>query len=231
MFNFKNYTHLSFDSYGTLIDWESGILSCLKPILESHDLSIKDDEILRLYAKFEALEEAGEYKTYHNVLRNVMFMMGKEFGFNSSKSEKNAFPESIGNWRPFPDTINFLHEAKKRYTLVIISNIDDAIFRKTARLLQVEFDDIITAQQAGSYKPSQNNFKYAIQKLGIDKSNLLHIAQSVYHDHMPAKKLGISSVRVNRKSICPGTGIAPPAQATADVDVPDLQTLGEIMGL
>jgi len=229
MIDFNNYTHLSFDCYGTLIDWESGILDCLLPILIKHNISIKDENILRMYAKYEALEESGTYKTYYNVLRNVMAGIGIELGFTPSETELNLLPESVGSWQPFPDTFNFLRKAKERYKLVIISNIDDDIFEKTAKLLQVKFDAVITAQQAGSYKPSVNNFLYAIGKLGINNSQLLHIAQSIYHDHVPAKKLGISSIRVNRKSICTDTGIALPAEAVADFEVPDLRSLTALM--
>jgi 2-haloacid dehalogenase len=229
MISFKNYSHLSFDCYGTLIDWESGILSCLHPILSEHNIRVRDEYILRMYAKYEALEESGAFKTYYNILRNVMSGIGNELGFSPSETELNLLSESVGSWQPFPDTVEFLRNAKERYKLVIISNIDDAIFEKTAELLRVKFDAVITAQQAGSYKPAVNNFLYAIEKLGINNSKLLHIAQSIYHDHVPAKKLGISSIRVNRKSICTDTGIALKAEAAADFEVPDLRSLTALM--
>lgn len=231
MINFNQFSHLSFDCYGTLIDWESGILNCIHKILEHHQINITDEEILRLYAKYEAIEEAGTYKTYYNVLKCVMSGIGNELGFKPSEVELNALPDSVSSWQPFPDMIDFLIKAKKRYKLVILSNIDDALFDNTAELLQIEFDDVITAHQVGSYKPSLNNFESAIMKLGINKSELLHIAQSVYHDHVPANQIGLSSVRVNRKSICADTGIALPAEAKADIEVQDLKSLAELMGL
>lgn len=112
MINFNDFSHLSFDCYGTLIDWESGILSCLHPILKRHGISANDEGILRLYAKYEALEEAGSYKTYYNVLRNVMSGIGIELGFIPSEPELNALPDFVSNWQPFPDTMIFFKKQK-----------------------------------------------------------------------------------------------------------------------
>ena len=124
-----------------------------------------------------------------------------------------------------------LARLKTRYKLVILSNIDDAMFAETNRLLEVEFDEIITAQQVGSYKPSHANFEHALERLAVPREQVLHVAQSIFHDHVPAKTIGLTTVWVNRESRCPRTGVAPPAHAEPDLEVPDLKGLAVAAGL
>jgi 2-haloacid dehalogenase len=136
----------------------------------------------------------------------------------------------VGVWQPFPDTLRALRELQERYKLVIVSNIDDDLFAETRRLLDVEFDGVITAEQARSYKPSLNNFQIALQRLALSPDRLLHAGQSVYHDIVPARSLGISTVWVNRKSARPGIGAvresaALTSEKRADLVVPDLASL------
>ena len=137
----------------------------------------------------------------------------------------------MGTWPPFDDTIDALAKLKTRYALVILSNIDDAMFTQTAVRLEVEFDEVVTAQQVGSYKPSAENFRHALRRLDVPVSNVLHVAQSLYHDHVPAKTLGFTTVWVNRTSRCPGTGVSLPAAVRPDLEVPDLQGLVTAMEL
>ncbi len=231
MLYFEDFTHLTFDCYGTLIDWESGILAAVKPVLAQRGLAVTDAQILEFYTKFEAAQEAGPYQPYRAILRNVMAGLAAEVGFQPTEAELNALPDSVGQWPAFADTVESLKRLQTRYKLVIISNIDDAMFAESNQHLQVTFDEIITAQQVGSYKPSYNNFYTALQRLGVAQKQVLHVAQSLYHDHVPAQKLGFTTVWVNRKSILPDIGLSLPVAVTPDLEVPDMQSLVAAMGL
>jgi 2-haloacid dehalogenase len=223
-------TTISFDCYGTLIDWESGILPVLRRLLSENNQHLSDAAILELFAEFEALAETGPYRRYRDVLRSVVRSFGDRFKFRPTSAELNSLHESVEHWFPFADTVQALRELKKRYKLAVISNIDDDLFAETRKLLKVEFDVVITAQQAGSYKPSVNNFRIALGALSISPEQLLHAAQSVYHDVVPARSLGISTAWVNRKSARPGIGAvrasnAPALEQRADLEVADLANL------
>jgi 2-haloacid dehalogenase len=228
---FENFTHLTFDCYGTLIDWETGILNAVTAVLAGRDITVDAEQILRLYVKYEAEQEAGPYKLYYDVLRGVMAGIAAELGFVPTPAELMALPASVGHWPPFADTVAALRRLQTRYKLVIISNIDDAMFAATNTLLQVTFADIITAQQVGSYKPAPQHFRVALARLGIPQQQVLHVAQSLYHDHVPAKTLGLTTAWVHRPSRLPGTGVALPAQVTPNLEVPDLRSLADLMGL
>jgi 2-haloacid dehalogenase len=228
---FDDFTHLSFDCYGTLIDWETGILTVLRAVLERHDRTAQDEALLRLYAGKEAEQEAGDYRPYRDVLRNVMVGVAETLVFEPTETDLDALPDSVGRWPPFADTVAALKRLKTRFKLVILSNIDDAMFAETNRLLEVEFDDVVTAGQVGSYKPSHANFEHMLDRLRVPRQRVLHVAQSIFHDHAPAKALGFTTVRVNRESRCPGTGVAPPAHAEPDLEVPDLLSLVNAAGL
>ncbi|MGH9902345.1 MAG: haloacid dehalogenase type II, partial [Pyrinomonadaceae bacterium] len=219
------FTHLTFDCYGTLIDWECGILSCVRPVLDRHGVSADDATVVRLYAEYEAGQEAGDYKLYRDVLRGVMAGIASRLGFTPTEADLDALPNPVGRWQPFPDPAEALRKLKTRYKLAVLSNVDDALFAQTAGLLGVEFDEVITSEQVGSYKPSRRNFRAALGRLGVTQEQVLHVAQSIYHDHVPARGLGIATVWVSRESVCAETGVAPPATASPDVMVPDLASL------
>ena len=228
--DFSRFTAISFDCYGTLIDWESGILPVLRAVLASHGQDLPDAAILKLYGEFEAEAESGPYQSYRNVLQAVVRAFADRFRFQASSAEIQSLDESVRAWPPFPDTVAALGELRKRYKLVVISNIDDDLFAETRKRLGVEFNAVITAEQARSYKPSLNNFQMALKTLAISPDRLLHAAQSVYHDVVPARSLGISTVWVNRKSARPGIGAVRASAASAsekrpDLAVPDLATL------
>jgi 2-haloacid dehalogenase len=231
MINFQQFEVLSFDCYGTLIDWESGILTALKSILVKHNINIADKRILELYAQIESNQQSGEYLKYREVLKEVVQGFGQELNFKPTESELDALAESIKDWLPFPDTVEALQALKKRYKLTIISNIDDDLFAYTAKKLQVEFDWIITAEQVKSYKPSLQNFEVAIGRMGISPEQLLHVAQSVYHDIVPAKSMGLTAVWVNRRQDKEGSGATVSVNGNPDLEVPDLKTLVSLMGL
>jgi 2-haloacid dehalogenase len=226
-----DFTHkevLTFDCYGTLIDWESGILSALRPVLRAHSVEVADESLLELYARLESAAESGVYQPYREVLDEVMRGLARELGFEPRPSEVTALAASVGEWPPFPDTPAALQALKRRFKLGIISNIDDDLFAASNRHLGVTFDWVITAQQARGYKPSTRNFEVAFDRIGVPKEQLVHVAQSLFHDHVPAKSLGLDTVWVNRRAGRPGPGATPPATAQPDLDVPDLQTLAAI---
>jgi 2-haloacid dehalogenase len=225
--NFSRFTTISFDCYGTLIDWEAGILPTLRTVLANHGLAhgLSDAAILELYGEFEAQAESGPYQSYREVLQSVMRAFAERFHFEASSAEIRLLHESVRAWPPFPDTLPALRELKKRYKLVVISNIDDDLFAETRKHLDVEFDGVITAEQARSYKPSINNFQMALRTLAIFPDQLMHAAQSVYHDVVPARSLGISTVWVNRKSARPGIGAVRASAGQPDLEVCDLAGL------
>jgi 2-haloacid dehalogenase len=228
--DFNNFTTVSFDCYGTLIDWEAGILPVLRALLAGHGQSLPDASILELYGEFEAEAESGPYQSYRDVLQSVVRGFAGHFHFDATSAEIRSLHESVPGWPPFPDTVSALRNLQKRYKLVVISNIDDNLFAETRKRLDVDFDAVITAEQARSYKPSLNNFRIALRTLAVSPDRLLHAAQSVYHDIVPARSLGIATVWVNRRSARPGIGAVrdsrgPASDKRADLEVPDLASL------
>jgi len=223
--DFSRFTAISFDCYGTLIDWESGILPVLRTVLASHGQSLPDAALLELYGEFEAEAESDPYQSYREVLQSVVRAFADRFHFQASSAEIRSLHESVRAWPPFVDTVPALRELQKRYKLVVISNIDDDLFAETRKHLDVEFDGVITAEQARSYEPSLNNFQMALRTLAISPDRLLHAAQSIYHDVVPARSLGISTVWVNRKSARPGMGAVRASAGRPDLEVSDLASL------
>jgi 2-haloacid dehalogenase len=231
MLNYDTYEALTFDCYGTLIDWEAGILSAIQPVLSDHNISLNDDQILELYAMLESRAERDDYRDYKSILREVMEGFSDELDFILNQGELNCLVNSIADWQPFPDSTRALQALKDKYMLGIISNIDDDLFALSAKYLRVKFDWVITAEQARSYKPSLNNFNLAIKRIGLPKEKILHVAQSLYHDIAPAKKLGLSAVWINRRRGKQGFGATPPAQSMPDLEVPDLKSLVSTIGI
>lgn len=228
MLDFSRFKFISFDCYGTLIDWETGILSALRPLLQNHSVDLSDTDLLQLYGELEAEAEAGEYKPYREILCNVVAGIGERLGFEITSAEQNSLPESVSSWRPFPDTIESLRKLHSNFQLAIISNIDDDLFAASARRLDITCDHVITAFQARAYKPSPTIFRLAQERLGISTREWLHAGQSIYHDVIPAKSLGISAVWVNRPSQRPGVGAVRHAIGVPNVEVTSLKGLAEI---
>lgn len=231
MLNFDSFEALTFDCYGTLIDWETGIWEALQPALTGHRITLAKDKALELYGELETEVERGEYHEYKTVLRMVLEGFGSRLGFAPTPTELQQFSGSVRDWPAFADSADALQALKKKYKLAILSNIDDDLFAFSAQRLQVHFDWIITAQQARSYKPSLNNFYLAFERLGLPRDKILHVAQSLFHDIAPARSLGLATVWVNRRHDQGGFGATPPAAAQPDLEVPDLQTLAVTMGL
>jgi 2-haloacid dehalogenase len=228
MLDFTRFKVLTFDCYGTLIDWETGIFSALRPILAAHEKKITDSTLLELYSELELKAERGEFLRYRDVLQSVVHGFGERLGFSPTETEVRSLPESLANWQPFPDTVEALRALKNRYRLAVISNVDDDLFASTAPKLGVAFDHVITAQQAGCYKPCMRMFNLAEERMSVRREQWLHVGQSIYHDVIPAQSLGIATVWVNRPSPRPGAGAAKAAAGKPDLEVPNLKSLADL---
>ena len=231
MLEFDQFDVLTFDCYGTLIDWESGIWEALRPVLTGHDCILPLEQALELYGEFETKAEAGEYREYKTILAVVLEMFGGKLRFKPSLTELQKFTICVKDWPAFPDSTRALQALHKKYKLAIISNIDDDLFAFSEHKLQVKFDWIITAKQAKSYKPSLNNFHLAFERIGVPQDKILLVAQSLFHDIAPARKLGLSNVWVNRRHGKEGFGATPAAHIQPDLEVPDLESLAKLIGL
>lgn len=235
MLDFEKYGALTFDCYGTLIDWEAGIAGALQSVMRAHGRRVSDAELMELYAEVEREGKSGEYRRYREVLRATVRGICTRLRIAPSRSEVECLADSLGDWQPFDDTVDALERLKTRYRLCIVSNVDDDLFAGTARTLGVDFDYIVTAEQVGSYKPSHNNFAMAIERMGIPKERVLHVAESVKLDIEAAKSFGMDAVWVNRHAGLEREGSASgnpsSGDSGADLEVPDLKTLAEMMGL
>src|SRR5580700_3871561 len=223
--DFNRFEFLTFDCYGTLIDWETGLLSALHRILSAHGKKIDDATLLELYGNFEQLSEQGVFHPYREVLQSVVRQFGDELGFVPTAEEVRSLPDSLALWRPWLDTVAALHQLKSRYRLAILSNVDDDLFAATRPQLEVEFDEVITAQQAQAYKPSLKIFELALARIQAPAHRILHVGQSIYHDVIPAQALGLATVWVNRPSARPGVGAVKLAEAKPDLTVTSLAEL------
>ncbi len=225
MVDFEQFGYISFDCYGTLIDWESGILGYLCPLLQRKNLEVTDGELLSLYSEFEPRNQQ-IYKPYREVLASVIRDFASHFNFEASDEDAAGFAESIRGWQPFSDTVPAMRRLKNKYKLAVLSNIDDDLFALTAPKLGVELDLVVTAQQVQSYKPSLHNFETLLQRLPVEKGRLLHAAESLYHDVVPAHSLGIATAWVNRRQGRPSAATKL-VDAEPDFEVPTVGALAE----
>jgi len=205
---------LSFDCYGTLIDWESGILTALGPLLDRAADPPCGDELLEAYARAEAARESREPTArYSELLRSVCADLAGEWGVRATEAECAAFAGSVGDWPAFPDSAAALAMLKKSCRLVVLSNVDRESFAGSKARLGVEFDAVYTAEEIGSYKPDPRNFEFLIRRvrseLGHDPSRILHVAQSLFHDHAPASRAGLATAWIDRRHGRPGSGATP----------------------
>ncbi|MFZ0859079.1 MAG: haloacid dehalogenase type II [Candidatus Sulfotelmatobacter sp.] len=225
MLDFTRFEILTFDCYGTLIDWEAGILSALHRVLSTHGKKIDDATVLKLYGDFEQRSEQGAFRPYREVLQSVVRQFAAEFHFTPSVEEMRSLPDSLPTWKPWPDTVASLRELKTHFRLAILSNVDDDLFAGTRPQLGVELDEVITAQQAQAYKPSLKLFELALSRINAPAHRVLHVAQSIYHDIVPAQSLGLATVWVNRPSARPGVGAVKAVEANPDLTVSSLAEL------
>ena len=201
---------LTFDCYGTLIDWEQGIWDALQPLLIANpgrDLGRRD--ALEAYAGLEhEIESADPAARYDTILRKVHAAFAAKLGFTSSNALDAAFGDSIAHWPAFPDSAEALRALKRHFKLVILSNVTRAGIQASARKLGVVFDAIYTAEDIGAYKPSPRNFEYLLEHLeadlGLRKDDVLHTAQSLFHDHAPAKAMGLATAWIDRQHLSEG---------------------------
>jgi 2-haloacid dehalogenase len=222
--DFSAFDALTFDCYGTLIDWETGILDALRPVLARHGAERDDDALLAAFARHEADLEAGPYRSYREVLAGALQAIGAEEGFVASEEELAAFGASVADWPAFPDSADALAQLQTRFELGVITNCDDDLFAASNRRLGVTFDWVVTAQQARGYKPGLRGFELAFERSPVPRERILHVAQSLFHDHVPAKRLGMTTVWIDRRAGRAGFGATPPARAEPDLRVPDMRT-------
>lgn len=225
--NFKQFEILSFDCYGTLIDWKKSIMDILQPLIRDYHLDLSKNMLFDLFIEADRKFVGVDYIPYHDVLTGIMDEIGGRLSLDLLPQDRSCLVDRFGDWTSFPDTHDSLVELQKKYRLAIISNIDDELFDITKRCLGVKFDFIITAKQLGSYKPSLNNFTKALELFGISSDKVLHVAQSIYHDIVPTNKLGWNNVWVNRYSEPERTD---PAEFP-DLEVPDLAALVKIINM
>ncbi|HSD77067.1 MAG TPA: haloacid dehalogenase type II [Solirubrobacteraceae bacterium] len=225
--DYARFEALTFDCYGTLIDWETGLLAALRAALGPHGADADDEDLLARYARHESAAEAGPYISYRDVLASALRGVAEELGVRPGADEIAAFSASVARWPAFPDSAAALARLKARFRLGVITNCDDDLFAASSRRLGVEFDWVVTAQQVGSYKPDERNFDLAFARIGVPRERILHVAQSLYHDHVPAKRLGLASVWINRRHGREGSGATPPADATPDAAFPDMASFAE----
>jgi 2-haloacid dehalogenase len=219
---FADFDALSFDCYGTLIDWESGLAAAMRPWADRNGIAKSDEELLLVFSAHEAANEH-EHPTaiYPEILARSLRAVGEELGAPVTDAEAEAFGASVPDWPAFADSPDALARLAARYKLIILSNVDRTSFAGSNRRLGVTFTSILTAQDIGSYKPSPRNFEALLaerDRLGIPEGRLLHVAQSLFHDHVPAKAAGLPTVWINRRHAKPGWGatLAPEAPVQPD---------------
>jgi putative hydrolase of the HAD superfamily len=208
-----DFDALSFDCYGTLIDWEAGLIAVLRPWARERGLDLTDEQLLTAYSPAEAAVEAEHpAELYPEVLARSMRQFGRELGARVTSEDAARLAHSVPDWPAFSDSPAALATLGQRYRLIILSNIDRASFAGSARRLGTEFAGVITAQDIGSYKPDPRNFEVLLReaaRLGVAPGRLLHVAQSLFHDHVPAKRAGLPTVWINRRHASPGWGATP----------------------
>jgi 2-haloacid dehalogenase len=213
---------LSFDCYGTLVDWETGICEALSPRLEASGITLSRDRILETFARHEAAQEAETPgMRYSELLACIHCRLMTEWGVAASEADHRAFAGSVGDWPAFADTPAALRFLQQHHKLVILSNIDRASFAGTNRRLGITFDAVYTAEEIGSYKPDLRNFRYllaALERQGYAPGDILHVAQSLFHDHGPANAVGLHSAWIDRRQSAVGWGATPPPPADVHWD-------------
>jgi 2-haloacid dehalogenase len=217
-----DFKALTFDCYGTLIDWETGLYAALQPLLHKGGVTLPREDVLTAFGRHEsAQEEATPQMIYSELLAEVHRRLAREWNVRDAEKEAVAFGKSVPDWPAFADTVQSLQYLQRYYKLVILSNVDRESFAGTNRRLGVTFDAIYTAQDIGSYKPDPRNFAYLINGvagLGVLKRQILHTAQSLYHDHAAAQAAGLASAWIDRRHQLEGWGATVPPAGTPKYD-------------
>ncbi|MDE0391562.1 MAG: HAD-IA family hydrolase [Rhodospirillales bacterium] len=223
--NPRTFRAFTFDCYGTLIDWEQGILRALRTL---PGIDADDDTLLAAFARHEhTVQEADPSALYPVVLGRVCKLAAADFGHTATDEEAAAFAASIADWPPFPDTIDALGYLKQHGLLMVLSNVDRNSFTHSARRLGDPFHAVVTAQDVGSYKPAPAHFERATALLadeGIGPGEVLHVAQSLFHDVVPGRAAGFATCWIDRRAGRPG-GATPPVDVEPDITFHDLAAL------
>ena len=213
---------LSFDCYGTLIDWETGIIEALQPLLTRSGRRLSRDEVLESFARHEAAQQSETPSMLYSELLGVVHSrIAMDWDVEPSAQESETFGNSIRNWPAFADSSAALQYLKQHYKLVILSNVDRESFKTSNEQLQVKFDHIFTAQDIGSYKPNPRNFEFMVKELcdaGYQNHEILHTAESLFHDHQPANRFGLASAWIYRRSEQKGFGATYPPDGMPKYD-------------
>jgi 2-haloalkanoic acid dehalogenase type II len=206
----SDFKVLTFDCYGTLIDWEAGMIAALQPLTSRLIPALARNAILEAHARAESMQQRfTPAKGYRDVLATVYKRLADEWQVPATWDECQAYGRSIGDWPAFPDSAAALAYLKQHYKLVILSNVDNQSFMASSRRLGVAFDAIYTAEDVGTYKPDLRNFEYMLEclaRLGIEKRQILHTAESMFHDHAPANRMGLASAWIYRRHADQGFG-------------------------
>lgn len=201
---------LTFDCYGTLIDWETGMVNALKPLTDAVSRPLDRNAILEAHARHESSQQRQTpAMKYSDLLAIVYRRLAEEWGVAVSWSDCQTYGQSVADWPAFPDSAEALAYLKNHYRLVILSNVDNTSFAASHKKLAVEFDAIYTAEDVGAYKPSDANFEYMLSKLsglGINSGDILHTAESLFHDHVPGNRHGLASCWIYRRHDAEGFG-------------------------
>jgi 2-haloacid dehalogenase len=220
--DYSRFEAITFDCYGTLIDWEAGLAAAFRPVFVGRGKAFDHDAVLERFAVHEAAAEAGPYRRYRDVLATALRGVSMDFGIEPTADEIETFSGSVGDWPAFADTAAALARLAEHFRLGIITNCDDDLFAASLPKLGVSFDWVITAQQVGSYKPDERNFQAAFARLGLPRDRILHVAQSLFHDHAPAQRLAMTSVWIDRRGDRTGSGATPASDATPNATFPDM---------
>lgn len=231
--DFSRFKALTFDCYGTLIDWEEGIGSRLASWAGENGLQLDREELLATFGRIEPrIEEEHPSEPYRLILRRVFAALADELHQPVSQEELDAFAGSVGDWPPFPDSAAALAQLKTRFHLVVVSNVDRASFAGSDEKLGAPFSAVVTAEEVGAYKPDPRMFHRAfavLRSLGVERDEILHVAQSLFHDHVPAQALGLSTVWVDRRAGRQGGATLPPeTEVKPDLTVGSLAQLAEL---
>ena len=228
-FSPDDFDALTFDTFGTLIDWESGIVAAARPVLVAHGVGLSEEALLAIFARREhAFEDP--FHPYREVLGMTLGAISDELGFEPTDRERADFGASVANWPAFADSASALARLRTKYRLYTITNCDDDLYEGPAAKLGNPWDGIFAAGTIGSYKPDPANFLYAFERIPFPKERILHVAQSLFHDHQTAQALGMRSVWVNRRGEAPtGGGATPATTAHFDLEVPDMATLARLL--
>ena len=228
-----DFDALSFDCYGTLIDWETGIAAVLGPWARSRGLDLDNEALLTAYSRHEARAEAEHpADPYPLILARSLRDLGRELGAQVTDQDAQRLARSVPDWPAFPDSHDALAALAERYRLIILSNVDNESFAASNRRLGVRFTSVLTAQDIGSYKPAPRNFAALLTeagRLGIPPARLLHVAQSLFHDHVPARRAGLPTAWINRRHARPGWGATPEpgANVTPDWEFPSMKAFAD----